>query len=563
MRRLAAVVLGALMILVSTSRITRAEPAATEDPQESTDRPGPMLFTEVGRTLGIDFVHTFGAEDLTSILQDTGSGLAWIDYDGDGFPDLFVTGGRTLPDLMHPREPARFTRASTCRLYHNERGQRFVDVTDRAGLTTDIYAMGACSGDYDGDGFVDLYVTGYKGNRLFRNRGNGTFDDVTAAAGVALSDRWSTGATFLDYDNDGHLDLYVGGYLVYDPAYKYFYPADAYPGPLAYRPQSSTLFRNAVDGTFVDVSTKTGISLNAGRTMGVAAADFNGDGFIDIFAANDGSANFLLVNQGGRFFADQASTTRVALGHGNEGAAAMGPEWADLNGDGHFDLFVPDNKGGELFVFDPARKMFKDWTIKSGVAAASAQFVGWGSGAQDFDNDGFPDLYQVNGDLNHLQPQEDLLFRGTGTGMFDDVSLSCGAYFSEKYQGRGAAFADFNRDGNVDVAVVTLNGPLILLRNDTPHPGHWIDLKLVGRRLKDPIGATLTATVGAKIWAMQMRGGSGYLSQSERLVHIGLGAEKALAKVEVAWPGGVREIFENLPADQVVTIVEGKGRAPR
>lgn len=531
--------------------------------QDGLDSPaGPMLFNEVGREMGVGFVHTFGADALGSVVEDTTGGACWIDYDKDGYPDLLLMTGRFTPGLSKATDPSRFQRQTTCQLYHNDRGKHFTDVTARSGLVGPPYGMGAYVGDQDGDGWPDLYMTGYHGNRLYRNRHDGTFEDVTSRAGVELAGSFSTGATFLDFDNDGRLDLFVGNYVEFDPSYKYFYAADKYPGPLAFRPLPDTLFRNKGDGTYEDVSKRTMVSAQAGRTMGVAAVDFDDDGFIDVFAANDSGPSFLYVNRGGRLFTEQADRFGVALGHGNEGVASMGPEWVDSSGSGRLDLFVPDDKGGAFYVFNAESGGFEDRALRAGIAAAAAQFVGWGGGACDFDNDGLPDLFQANGAINRMEPQEALLFAGMGGGLFKDVSLSCGTYFSNKFQARGAAFADFNRDGLVDVAVITLGGRALVLRNDTPRKNHWSRLELSSDRTADPIGTRLWATAGGKRWALQVRGGSGYLSQSERAVHIGLGHEANLAKLEVHWlPSGRREVFENLAADRVTPIVEGKGSA--
>lgn len=432
-------------------------------------------------------------------------------------------------------------------------------MTRQAGLERPLYGMGATVGDYDSDGWPDLFISGYKGSRLYRNRGDGSFEDVTERAGLFLSDRWAIGSSFLDFDLDGRLDLFVACYLEYDPDYSYHYAADRYPGPLAYRPQSDLLFRNKGDGTFEDVSRRTGISLSAGRSMGVAVADFNDDRFPDIFVANDAGANFLYVNRDGKVFMEMGIPMGVAFGQGREGTASMGPDWADVDGDGHLDLFVPDDKYGSLYLYRPAANRFVDGAAMSGIAPVAAQFIGWGSGAYDFDNDGEPDIYQVNGDLNLLQPQEDLLLRGIGQGRFEDASLDCGAWFSTKFVGRGASFADFDRDGDVDVALATLNGPGLLLKNEGVTTNHWLRLDLVSRENPDPIGAKLWIRAGGTRRVYQVRGGSGYLSQSERTVHVGLGPSGAPVEVEVVWPSGLREVFTNVTPDRVVELEEGEG----
>ncbi len=437
---------------------------------------GPIRFEDVTRKSGITFTHSFGAEQLGSLLESAGAGAVWFDYNNDGYQDLYVVSGRTLAPGMHPyplRKPPDTTPHN--HLYRNNRDGTFTDVTASAGVATNLYSMAAVAADFDNDGNEDLLVTGYGRVILYRNKGDGTFEDVTVKAGLKIPG-WSIGAAWLDYDRDGCVDLFIGRYVKFDPDYRAFYAADNYPGPLDYPAETNILLHNNCDGTFSDVTAKAGIAGLKGRAMGVTAADFDGDGYPDIYVANDKTASFLLHNQRDGTFREMAVEASVAFGQNGENTSAMGPVFADFFNDGRMDLWITDSKYNRLY-----RNMgagFDDITERAGISQVAAQYVSWGTGAQDFDNDGLLDIFIVHGGLIHMIPQEHAVFRNAGNGKFVDASATAGPFFNArtgvKSVGRGAAFADYDNDGKVDAFLVNLGSPGMLLRNTSPSTGHWI-----------------------------------------------------------------------------------------
>jgi hypothetical protein len=519
------------------------------------EAPAPIRFEEVSAAARLGFTHTFGAEKLGSLVESTGAGAVWFDYNNDGRMDLYVVSGKPLGEGMHPyplRKPPAV--APHNHLFRNDGEGRFTDVTEAAGVGGDLFSMAAIAADYDNDGFEDLLVTGYGGVILFRNRGNGTFEDVTAKAGVRAPG-WSVGAAWLDYDRDGCVDLFIGRYVKFDPQYRSYYAADNYPGPLDYAPETNVLLHNNCNGTFSDASAKSGIGAVKGRAMGVTAADFDGDGYPDIYVANDKTENFLFHNRKDGTFEEIAVAAGVAYGQNGENTSAMGPVWHDFDQDGRMDLWVSDSKYNRLMKND-GRLQFEDVTQKAGIAQAAAQYVSWGTGAYDFDNDGLTDLFIVHGGLIHMVPQEHSVFRGLGGMRFEDVSAAAGAFFAQKSVGRGAAFADYDNDGRIDAFIVNLGSPAFLLHN-TSTAGHWIAVRLVGRKSnRDGIGARVEVEAGGRRQARERSAGSGYLSQDDPRVHFGLGAAAKVDRVTVTWPSGKRQVLENVAADRVVTVEE-------
>jgi len=519
-------------------------------------------FTNVTTESGIRFVHSFGDEKLSCIVEDTGSGNAMFDFDGDGLLDIYLVSGRTMPGISGEPgeviEESKVSAGSGGRLYRNNGGGTFADVTDQVGLPNTGFGMGCCTGDFDSDGFTDLYVTCYDSNHLYRNQGDGTFLDVTKDAGTGLESRFSTGCSFLDYDRDGDLDLFVANYLNYDPSYRLFYPADSYPGPLAYTAQHDSLLRNEGGGVFTDVSAAAKIEFVVpGRSMSCSIGDVNDDGWIDIYVANDLTANYLYINRGDGTFREEAEFLQCAFGVGGEGTNAMAVEFEDFDRDGDLDVYVTDGGFGSLYRNDKLpRTRFTDVTVQSNTATSSAQYIGWGAGTYDFDNDGFEDIFRVNGDLNHPQPQEDLLFAGQSGFTFDDVSSNAGSYFKTKTQGRGAAFGDMDLDGDIDAIIMVLNGPAALLENRTRSRGNWIRVELVGTRLRDPIGTAIRIRADGKTWTAQVRGGSSYLSQSERIVHVGLGSISRVDQIEILWPMAERQVLESPVLNRQIRMIE-------
>jgi hypothetical protein len=512
---------------------------------------GQIRFEEVTAQSGIHFTHSFGAAKLGSLLESTGSGCAWLDYNNDGKPDLFVVNGRPLEPSMHPyplrKAPAE---APHHHLYRNDGNGHFTDVTEQAGLAGDGYGFAAIAADYDNDGYIDLLVTSYGHAILYRNLGNGTFEDVTAKAGLKTSG-WTIGAAWLDYDRDGCIDLFIGRYVKFDPAYRAYYAADNYPGPLDYEGNSSLLFHNTCKGTFVDASQASGIARHKGRAMGVTAADFDGDGYPDIYVANDKTENFLFHNRHDGTFEEIAVEAGAAFGQNGESTSAMGPVFFQMDKGSGLDLWVSDSKYNRLLKND-GKLGFKDVTEAAGISQWTAQYTSWGTGIQDFDNDGLKDILIFHGGLIHMVPQEHSVFRNLGSGKFQDVSTTAGPYFQTKTVGRGACFADYDSDGKVDAFLVNLGGPGQLLHNVTTPAGHWLEVQLVGTHgNRDGIGAVVEA--GSQ--QAQRVAGSGYLGQDDGRLHFGLGSATK-TRVVVTWPGGKRQTLENVPADRVVTIRE-------
>jgi hypothetical protein len=339
------------------------------------------------------------------------------------------------------------------------------------------YPQGIATGDYDNDGFVDVLITNYGDNVLYRNNGNGTFSDVTKRAGVSGGNECSVGAAWFDYDNDRLLDLYVGNYLEFDPAYKYYYAPDGFPGPMAYDAQKDVLYHNNGDGTFEDVTEKMGITDIDGRAMGVGAADYDEDGYVDIFVANDHTLNYLWHNEGGKGFVDKGTMSGTAFSQGGEATVSMSVDFADYNDDGLLDLFVSDDTYCSLYE-NLGNGVFSDKGVPSNISMAAAQFVGWSSSFVDYDNDSDVDIFKTNGALKHLYGQEDQMFQNEGGGKFRDASLELGKYFSEEFVGRGACLGDYDNDGDFDIFIVNLNSRAVFLRNNKGNRNNWILLDL-------------------------------------------------------------------------------------
>lgn len=522
-------------------------------PQNSSIR-----FEDATAASGIQFTHNFGAQKLGSLLESTGAGCVWFDYNNDGFPDLYVVSGKPLEGGIHPyplKNPP--VEAPHNHLYRNNGNGTFTDVTEQAGIAANIYGMAAIAADYDNDGHTDLFVTGYGRAILFHNKGDGTLEDVTAKAGIKV-DGWSISSAWLDYDRDGCVDLFVGRYVKFDPQYRAYYPADNYPGPLDYEADTNRLYHNNCNGTFTDVTEKSGIGAYKGRTMGATAADYDGDGYPDIFVANDKTENFLFRNRGDGTFKEVAADIGVAYGQNGEMTSAMGPVFVDLENSGHFDLWVTDSKYNRL-LRNNSKSGFVDISASAGISAASAQYVSWGSGVYDFDNDGLLDILIFHGGLIHMVPQEHSLFRGLGDGKFADVSRTAGPVLDTKTVARGACFADYDNDGKVDTFVVNLGSPATLLHNATPTQNHWLAIKLEGTKSnRDGIGALVEVTTGADHQSAQRVAGSGYLSQDDSRLHFGLGSAAKADKITVRWPSGREQILRNVVADRVLLVEEPK-----
>ncbi len=518
--------------------------------------PGPIQFEDVTAQSGIRFTHSFGAEKLGSLLESTGAGCVWFDYNGDGKPDLFVANGRPLAKEMHPYPVRKLPDPlPTNHLYRNDGNGKFTDVTASAGVAGDSFSFGAVAADFDNDGHTDLLVTSFGRVTLYRNKGDGTFEDVTAKAGLDVKG-WAIHATWLDYDRDGCLDLFIGRYVKFDPKYRSYYAADNYPGPLDYEGDTNLLFHNTCKGAFVDVSEKSGIAAYVGRTMSVTAADFDGDGYPDLYVTNDKTENLLFHNKRDGTFEEIATQAGAAFGQNGESTSAMGPVFFDAENRGTPDLWVTDSKYNRL-LRHTGKLEFADITQQAGIAQFTAQYASWGTGALDFDNDGWRDLFIFHGGLIHLIPQEHSLFRNLGGGKFQDVSSTGGAFFQTKTVGRGACFADYDTDGRMDAFLVNLGSAAELLHNNTAAAGHWIKIALAGvKSNRDGIGAVVEVTAAGVKQRAERVAASGYLGQDDWRLHFGLGAATRADRITVTWPTGAHQVLENVPADQLVTIRE-------
>ena len=510
------------------------------------------LFEDVTARSGIDFVQQLGSGKLTNIVESIGAGGTFLDYDGDGLLDVFFVNSGPLAGVSDgPPGTVRLPN----RLYRNRGDGTFEDVTERAGLAGSGYGVAAAAADYDNDGHTDLFVVNVGRSILYHNRGDGTFEDVTEKAGLGKPGT-GVGATFFDYDNDGFLDLFVVNYLTFDPTYKLHYEPDHYPGPLAYKAELNVLYRNRGDGTFEDVSEKAGIRIPERRGMMAAAFDANGDGFPDLYITNDGNPNILLVNDGKGHFNDVAVEMGVAFSQDGEAAGSMGAAIGDVNGDGIADILVTSTNFGSLFLGSP-HGLFEDRIMASGIGQLKAQYTSWGGNLLDFDNDGKLDAFIANGDLHYMVGWESLLLENRGDGTFTDAAAKGGAFFRSRFRGRGSAVADFDNDGRVDVLMTTLADRPVLLRNRDRSGNHWISLDLEGTKSnRDGFGARVTVTAGGKSHVAEARCQSGYLFQGDRRLHFGLGTSGAVDRIEIRWPSGQTQVLSNVKVDQILKVRE-------
>ncbi|MCY4030343.1 MAG: CRTAC1 family protein [Acidobacteria bacterium] len=543
-------------------------------------------FVDRAAESGLDFVHASGMSGRFYQPEISGGGAAFLDYDNDGDLDvLLVQGGALGANALPPRSGAARLRD---RLYRNDleiradgtRSLRFTDVTDASGIATRGYGQGVASGDIDNDGWPDLYLTGFGRNQMFRNNGDGTFEDVSAATGTGSPDTWGVSAAFFDADGDGWLDLFVGNYLIYTvPTHIRCYRdsgQEDYCTPERYPPQRDRFYRNRGDGTFEDTTVAAGLADEFGPALGVATADFDGDGGIDLFVANDQQENQLWMNRGDGTFDNRALLAGVAVDAAGVAKADMGVDAGDFDNDGDEDLFttVLTGEGSTLYVND-GTGAFEDRSASSGVRAASLPYTGWGAGWIDADNDGWLDLLSVNGlvwqDLDALGPdnpypyqQRNQLLRNLGDRRFEDVTARAGAAFDLSAISRGAAFGDVDNDGDIDVLVANADGRPRLLVNAVGARNHWLGLRLVGRDgARDMVGARVAVTRGdgTTLWRRARADGS-YASANDPRVVAGLDASGAAPRVRVLWPSGRIEEWTDLPVDRYTTLTEGDGQAP-
>jgi enediyne biosynthesis protein E4 len=526
----------------------------------------------------IVFENTIKASKINFLLKNSVSpqrysietmtgGVALFDYNNDGLLDVFFTNGAEIPSLKKTN-PSFHNK-----LFRNNGDGTFTDVTEKAGLAGVGYSMGVAAADYDNDGFVDLYVTGFNCNQLFHNNGDGTFTDRTDKAGVngflKQGKPWSVAAGWVDYDNDGLLDLFVVNYLDYSLSTAHICKTGDivdYCAPGEYRGTPNILYRNNGDGTFSDVSQQSHISRYVGKGMGVAFADYDGDGFTDIFISNDSIPNFLLHNNGDGTFTDVALQANVAYDEDGKAVAGMGTDFRDIDNDGLPDIFLTAMYGDNFPLYRNAGKgQFEDVADASGLARMTARYTAWGTGIFDFDNDGKKDIFAAGSaildnsmEVNHQPyPLPNFLYRNLGNMRFQDVSGEAGASFSVPAAHRGAAFGDLNNDGKVDIVVAVLNGEPQLLMNRSQNHNHWIILKLVGvADNRDGLGTRVKITTANGVQYNVATTAAGYNSSSDKRVYFGLQDATVVDEIELVWPTGVTQVLNHVMADQILTIVQ-------
>jgi hypothetical protein len=503
-----------------------------------------------------------------SIETMTG-GVAVFDYNNDGFLDIFFTNGAEIPSL-EKIDPSYYNR-----LFRNNRDGTFTDVTERAGLKGIGYSMGVAVGDYDNDGFDDLYITGVNVNQLLHNNGNGTFTDVTLKAAVpgtsGSGKPWAVTAGWFDYDNDGLLDLLVVNYLNYHIGSAVLCHSDKYPSycsPDGFQGTSNILYHNKGDGTFTNVSLESHMSLYVGKGMGVAFADYDNDGFTDVFISNDTYPNFLLHNNGDGTFTDRALDAGVAYTGSGATVAGMGTDFRDIDNDGKPDIFLTAMFGNSFPLYhNIGNGQFEDVTGQTGLAALTGRFTGWGAGIYDFDNDGHKDLFAAGAEildnsdaiLHRTFALPDLIFRNNGNMAFGSVDKESGILPGTVAPHRGAAFGDLNNDGKIDVVVTVLNGAPELLMNRTQNQNHWITMSLIGvRSNRDGLGTKVKISTPSGVQFNQATTAVGYNSSSSKEVHFGLGNAAAIDRIELQWPSGLVQTLTHVNADRKITVTEGR-----
>jgi hypothetical protein len=540
----------------------------------------PVTFTDVAEQAGLRHVSVYGGlERKRFIIETNGAGVAFLDYDGDGWLDALVLSGTRLEDGA--REDAAWPRgeAPTNRLYRNNRDGTFADETDRAGLRRTAWSSSVCAGDYDNDGHLDLFLTAFGRNALYRNRGDGRFEDVTARAGLAAqATRWGSGCSFFDYDRDGRADLFVANYLSFDLATALEpgqgpncvwkgVPVNC--GPKGLPTDTHLLYHNAGDGTFKDVSEASGIARVTGRyAMTAAAADLDGDGWLDLYVACDSTAAILYRNNRDGTFTDVAVASGTAYNEYGGSQAGMGLGVGDFDGDGRLDLLKTHFADDIPALYrNLGRGLFEDAAVAAGLGVLN-RYVEWGGGLVDLDNDGLQDLVYVTGNVYpeierqlpqypHRGPR--VVFRNVGDGRFEDVSARSGPGAVTPHSSRGAAFGDFDNDGDVDLLVMNMNAPPSLLRNDYAGGNAWLGVRLTGTRSdRAALGATVTVTAGGRTQSRAVLSQSSYYSHDDLRLHFGLGAARQAERVEVRWPSGGVDVLKDVTARQVLTIREGQ-----
>ena len=534
--------------------------------------PAPIRFEDIAAKSGLHFITQNSATPNKNQIETMVAGVALLDYDGDGYLDIYLVNGAAIPSLQ--KESSAYWN----RLFHNNHDGTFTDVTERAGLAGAGYGMGVAVGDYDNDGRPDLFLANVTGNQLFHNNGDGTFTDVTAKAGLVGAQMngkkmWSVSAGWFDYNNDGRLDLFVVNYCVWevnkDPYCPLKHGVRAYCHPKLYANLHNTLYRNNGDGTFTDVSQETGIAAHMGKGMSVSFADYDGDGFMDAFVANDTTPAFLFHNLGGKKFEEVGVAAGVAYAPDGTTLSGMGSDFRDVNNDGLPDIWYTAVEHQRFpLLINTKRGDFDDETVASGLQATT-EMSGWGNGMFDLDNDGWKDLFvarsNVVDNINELIPtrrfaEPNSIFRNLGNGKFEEVTDTAGPDLKLEAPHRGVAFGDLDNDGRVDAVVSVLGGPVKLLHNISDTGNHWILLKLVGSKSnRMGIGAQIHITTedGRSQWN-EVTTAVGYASSSDSRVHFGLGSNGHIREMEIRWPSGIKQTLHDVAVDRVMTVEEPK-----
>lgn len=526
-----------------------------------------IQFEDITRAAGIHFTHNNGAFGKEYLPEAMGAGVAFIDYDNDGWQDLLFVNGSDWPE--HHRT------ASLPALYHNNHDGTFTDVTAKAGLAIEMYGMGVAIGDYNNDGYDDIFITALGQNHLFRNNGNGTFTDVTKQAGLAGPNEFSTSAAWVDYDRDGHLDLVVGNYVQWTPQTDIYCTLDgktkSYCTPESYRGASVRLWHNRGDGTFEDSTQKAGLFDTTSKTLGVVILDANQDGWPDIAFSNDTQPNKLYINNGNGTFTEKGVASGIAFSEDGIARAGMGVDAADYDRSGYPSLLITNFSNQMAALYHNEKNgLFVDEAAPTGIGRASLLTLGFGCFFFDYDLDGWPDIFIANGHIEngiekiqnrvrYAEPPH--LFRNLGDGKFDETTASAGAAFATRRVARGAAYGDIDNDGALDIAVTSNGGSAVLFRN-SGNVNHRLRVKLVGAKSnRDGIGAVVRVTAGGGTQDQMLRSGGSYESSSELVLTFGLGAAAQADAIEVRWPSGQTDKLKNVRADQIITLKEGAGLA--
>ena len=526
-----------------------------------------VQFVDVAEASGITFKHVNGESGRLYYLETMGSGMTFLDYDNDRDLDLYIVNSAPLPGFVADTPPTNV-------FYRNDGDSGFTDVTAEAGVGHLGYGMGCGTADYDNDGDPDLYVTNFGENVLYRNNADGTFTDVTVRAGVGNGDKWSSSCTFVDYDHDGNLDLYVVNYLDYDIVEDgEWYDANErriYSNPRVYKGVSDALYRNNGDGTFTDVTQRAGVYNDTGKGLGVTCGDYDNDGRIDIYVANDTTPNLLYRNMGDETFMDLGVIAGVAYNEDGVAEGGMGVDFGDYNNDGFLDIFVTNfSRETNTLYRNNSNGIFTDVTYIAHLGDPSFLKLGFGTKFFDADNDGDLDLFVANGHVYSTvesqsdtieYAQTDQLFLNMEESSFLDVSEECGTYFSVKRVSRGAAFGDYDNDGDTDIFVVNLNQKAVLLRNDGGNRNNWLKIKTVGiKSNRDGIGARIEVVTRSHTQIKEVQAGSSYLSGHDLCLIFGLGAETKAEVVKIRWPSGLEQTLADVEANQFLIITEGVG----